>query len=131
MPDNARLFEEVQKLKEKWPVTWYREPCNEVEIANLRTPTGWSPARITVIYDLPADYPDTPPEIYLPDEMEYHDEQSGRPHILLRTSRQDCYHMCLHDHAWDPSKHTLVSMKKLLMEGLNNPRDGKRRFETG
>jgi ubiquitin-protein ligase len=128
--NTARVWNEVNAIKDKYR-TEYNMDDREVIVKNVRFPDGWRPQRVDVVLELPNTYPQQPPTVYIPDDVEYLDEKTRRPHILLSTSfREGCYKLCLHDFAWEPSHHTMISILKLLMEALRSPRSGSRKFET-
>lgn len=128
--NSARVWNEVNAIKDKYR-TEYDMQDREVIVKNVRFPEGWQPRRLDVVLELPNTYPQHPPTVYLPDNIEYQDRRRRRPHILLDTSRREGhYKLCLHDFAWDPSHHTMISILKLLMEGLRAPRSDSRKFET-
>lgn len=125
--NRARVYNEVQNLATKYRVKYDLEE-GEVVLKNVRLPDGWRPRRADrVLIDIPRTYPAEMPEMYLPSDLSY---KGDRPHILLPTSKMGYYRFCLHDVEWNPEKHGLASVLRLLMHSLRNPRTSVR-FQRG
>lgn len=128
LQNRARVHNEVRILSEEYRVSFDLD-AGEVTLKNVLLPEGWSPRHADrILIDLPDTYPSEIPELYVPSELSYED---SRPHILLSTTKQGYYRFCLHDIEWDPGRHGLASLLRLLMTSFRTPSESVRFPEEG
>jgi len=115
--DNVRVMNEVLALQDTYPVEYSLDE-GLVTVKQIQFPTGWQPRSGHILYELSEVYPRTPPWVYIPSRHTYQD--GGTPHRL--TCDKPGYHKwCLERLDWNPSRHTLVTMTKLLLASMEQP----------
>lgn len=117
--DRARVLNEVAALSDAGASVAYDLDVGGVWLAEFAFPAGWAPGAGAVRFDLPPSYPKTQPKVFIEERMRFH---GGRPMTMHRTGPDGWSRYCIHDLSnWDPARHTLVTMIRLLTESLNDP----------
>lgn len=98
------------ELRERYTVR-YNPADQYVDLERVMFPPGWSPEVGTVRFSIPADYENSPPSVHIPAEMRFH----GRPPGRMRHSRYDGMKRWCVRIDWNPRRHTLTSVMKLMM----------------
>jgi len=119
----ARVYNEATNLSEQYRVSFDLD-AGEVVLKNVLLPEGWSPRHADqILIDIPGTYPSEMPEVYVSGNLSYN---GSNPHILLSTVKRGYYRFCLHDVEWQPDKHGLASLLRLLMHSFRNPTESAR-----
>jgi hypothetical protein len=127
LQNRARVYNEATNLSQEYRVSFDLD-TGEVTLKNVLLPEGWSPRHAErILMDIPNSYPSEMPEVYVSSDLSY---QGSRPHILLSTRKRGYYRFCLHDVEWQPDKHGLASLLRLLMHSFRNPTESARFAEA-
>jgi hypothetical protein len=100
---------------------WELEDEGEVRIEKYQFPDGWSPRRGNIVFDLPDDYPQNQPMVYIQGDLRWKDD---RPHTMYPPKlhgEERLARYCIHELTWDPQEDTLVSMLDVLEISLQDP----------
>jgi len=92
----------------KWPL---------IVLNGFEFPDGWDPSTAAIRYKLSPSYPQKQPKAYIPSKMRYHGEE---PRTTL--TKKDGWTMyCIYQLPWDPDRHTLVTMTRIINQSLQRP----------
>jgi|APHM01.1.fsa_nt_gi hypothetical protein len=131
--DRARAMTEILELSQYTGVEYSlaTEPAYAV-LQDLETPEGWTPDRIRLRFEFPEEFPEYPPYLYAPEELEF---RGGRP-TMLAPPRQDnsgewCPVSLGHlTNEWDPDTHSLSVILSQFLGQLTTPvEDGSERVD--
>ena len=112
---------EVLEARDGAFLAWDLVDEREVRIEKFRFPPGWKPQRANIIFDLPVDYPQTQPTVYIQGDLQW---QGERPHTMYPPKlhgEERLARYCIHELGWDPSTDDLVSMLDTLEISLQDP----------
>jgi len=115
--DTVRVMNEILALQETYPVQ-YDLDAGQVVVKGIEFPNGWQPRQGHVLYEVSDVYPRTPPWVYIPSEVTY--QHGSTPHRLA-SNKQGYRKWCLESLDWNPARHTLVTMTKLLLASMEHP----------
>jgi len=119
--DVRRLHREMKDLADAGHKLKPDLKQGKVKIFKFEFPSGWNPTHGNLLFDLPSSYPNAAPNVYFSEGMSFRGNDWTEIH---RPSSIDHYdRFCLHDFNWKPEKHTLTTMTKVIVLGLNNPDD--------
>jgi hypothetical protein len=101
------------------------EPAYAV-LQDLETPEGWTPDRIRLRFEFPEEFPDYPPHLYAPEELEFRGE---RPTMLAPPRQDESGEWCpvSFEHLmneWDPDTHDLSVILSQFLGQLTAPVGG-------
>lgn len=108
---------EILALQEKFPVEYDLE-AGVVTVKQVRYPEGWQPQTGHILYELSDVYPRTPPWVYIPKDVRY---TEGRATHKLRSDKSGYSKWCIDGLDWNPQRHTLVTMTKLILASMEEP----------
>lgn len=114
--DRKRVMNEILALQEKFPVE-YKLDEGVVQVKQVRYPDGWTPQNGHILYELSEVYPRSPPWVYIPEQLSY----DGRSSHKLRSDKSGYSKWCIDSLDWNPERHTLVTMTKLLLASMERP----------
>ncbi|MDY6771255.1 MAG: E2/UBC family protein [Candidatus Nanohaloarchaea archaeon] len=92
-------------------------------------PDGWNADESTILFDLPDTYRSEPPTgVYIPDDLQYkggypmfvHEKSSAGP----RGYNELCIHSRDLGEHWDPRRHTLITVTRMIDKSLRHPTTG-------
>jgi hypothetical protein len=82
-------------------------------------PDGWNAGTATIWFDLPPAYPTEQPDVYIPEDLRF---RGKRPLIMMNRGPDGWSKYCIHKlHDWDPRRHTLVTLTRMIDTSLHNP----------
>ncbi|MFB6171105.1 MAG: E2/UBC family protein [Haloarculaceae archaeon] len=125
--DEARAYEDVDRLggvledRDGAFLHWDLVGAGEVRIEKFRFPSGWSPRRADVIFDLPDDYPQNQPMVYISGDLRW---EGDRPHTMYpprRHGEERFARYCIHELSWDPREDDLETLLDTLEVSLRDP----------
>jgi len=126
--NQARAYEDVEQLGEELEgrdgafLHWDLAGDREVRIDKFRFPPGWSPRRADIIFDLPDDYPQNQPMVYIQGDLRW---EGDRPHTMYppkKHGREERFaRYCIHELSWDLREDDLVSLLDTLEVSLQDP----------
>lgn len=108
--DHHPLVDEIKELQQRYTVRLNPEE-RYVELERVVFPPGWTPRVGTVRFAIPADYRNSPPTVHIPAEMRFNGRRPGR----MRRSRFEGMKRWCVTFDWNPRRHTLTSVMKVMM----------------
>jgi len=115
--DKGRVLEEIQRIQEKYPVE-YDLDDRWVLIHDVQYPEGWSSEEAGVLFKLSKNYPKSQPKAFIPERIQF----SGKvTHRLTLSGPSGWHRWCIHRLNWEPKRHTLVTVLRLLLASLEDP----------
>lgn len=111
-----RLNKEIAALTEAYTIR--RHSDRIVDLVRFAYPSGWTPQVSTLRYEIPQDYPASPPAVHVPETMAFRGKRNIR---RKRSSRFDGWNKWCVRFGWEPRRHTLVSTTRQMMESLSDP----------
>lgn len=112
----AQLVNEVYALSTVRIVSFDIED-RWVEVKDVPTPDGWSPDTIDIRFELPEEYPEHQPHVYVPEELRFRDQ---RPQLMAPAALDEARDWCplsINTAAWSPN-HTLRSALAMVLAAL-------------
>jgi ubiquitin-protein ligase len=89
-----------------------------VGLEGFAFPEGWEPRKARIVFDVPEEYPNKQPLVYLREEMRYHGE---KPEIMMNRGPDGWSRHCIHKlHDWNPNRHTLVTILRMVHSSLKS-----------
>ncbi|WP_222913417.1 hypothetical protein [Natrinema sp. SYSU A 869] len=115
-----RIITEARALADLCPAVDFDLTTGEIMLYDFPLPTGWNQDRTRLWFQLPEEYPATQPDAYLPADLRYQDK---KPYVLLfGRGPDDWAQHCIHElHDWEPRRHTLVTLTRMIATSLSQP----------
>jgi hypothetical protein len=126
MVDRRRVHDEIKDLEEAGYIVQADFKRNIVKLLKFEFPTGWRPRYGNILFDLPDSYASARPTVYFSDGMSYKGDDWTQIHRPTSLDNYDRF--CINKFAWNPNKHTLTTMMKVAVVGLNNPNNPNEAF---
>lgn len=108
--DRARAMTEILELSQYTGVEYNidTEPAYAV-LQDLETPEGWTPDRIRLRFEFPEEFPEYPPHLYAPEELEF---RGARPTMFAPPRQDESGEWCpvslgYLTNEWNPDTHDL------------------------
>lgn len=115
------LARQIKELQQDYRVKWSIKKRYAM-ILTFRYPEDWTPRTAPLFFDIPANYPRRPPDVFLPPDMEY--KNGGAEH--LGPPNDDGWHKwCILKMDWDPDSHDLQTMTEMMKRSLRKPNAAK------
>ncbi len=120
-----RLKNDIRALSYVYPVL-LDDDCKSIVVSNFNLPSGYNANYITILLELPRDYPETPPgvagaNVYVPNNLRF---KGRKPEDFHENSGPDakwawwCYEWI----DWNPCKDNLITFFELLRAHMTNPK---------
>lgn len=119
----GRAYEEAERLGDRYPV-YYSEGERRVEVQSYPFPEGWEPRVGALRYDLPNNYPQSMPTVYVPTESRYRGSSPLHHRRHIHPEDDDGWaKWCIEDHeaTWQPAEDTLVKLTQMMRASLTYP----------
>ena len=118
--DKIRVKREINALRQINPRISYDLNQGIVALEAWLFPAGWNPDTGVVLFDLPNNYPQSQPDVYIPSDMRF---KGRRPMIMLLADKPGWSKHCIHNlrGRWDPNYHGMVTMLRMVKESFRRP----------
>jgi hypothetical protein len=118
--NKAIAKEEIRKLKEFWPHVNYDLNAGLVTVERWPLPDGWNKDTTTILFELPPDFPNSQPAVYIPSHLRFNGKMAR---IQLASKRRGWNQHCIRQlrHVWNPDRHGMISMLKLIKQSFRRP----------
>lgn len=114
-----RIRRELAPLSETCAAVNYDSRAGTVILQQYPLPDGWNAETTTIWFDLPSTYPTEQPAVYIPEDLQFHGK---RPMIMMNRGPDGWSEYCIHElHDWEPRRHTLVTLTRMIDTSLHNP----------
>lgn len=114
------LKEDIDELQNFWPHVNFDINAGLVTVEKWPLPDGWNKDTTTILFEIPPDFPNSQPAVYIPSHLKFNGKKSK---IQLLSKRRGWHQHCILNlrHVWKPKRHGLISMLKLIKQSFRRP----------
>ncbi len=119
-----RLKKDIRELSYIYPVA-LDDDCTSITVGNFNLPPGYNYDTISILLNLPDQYPEEPPgigdaEVFVPDSLRFRGRKPKDFHSY--SGPRGWAWWCYESIDWNPCKDNLITFFELLRAHLTDPR---------